>query len=928
MILKYVLKNFGRRKVRTILMILSLLVSIGLIVTMSATVETMRQSNVDLIASAVGRYDLSITKRDTSSDLFMRFDEVAPRILAADGGITAVYPRIETQIELNIGGELHQGYLLALDPTRDDVGFINVVEGEYALGNGRAAIFEETARAQNLKVGDQIDVAYSFPVPREVGKTAVAGASQQRTNENFFITAIVRQDGVTGANISQGLIIHLDDAETWLGLNGRVQSIVATVDPRLYETNNAETAALRVRDIGRNVQAALGDEYRYSLAKAAFLRDSAQGFLAIQALINTYGLMALGVVGLLVYTLVMTNVQEQRRDMAVLRILGGQRNFLFTLVIAEVLVIGFIGMVLGVILGQVITTYVVVPLIEQQMAEVGINSPLTPKLTLTAVLPAIIASAVVLIASSIRPAQEAARTKVMHAINPGVADNIQIEDIAALRERRPSFRLFLSGFALMLIFALIAGFRIVENFGGPALEVTFILLSLGLMVLGLGFMFFITTVPFERLALFLMGLVVPRLTYFARRNIGRGQTRNTLISLLVLFSGVLPSFLATTLAMENANYAESSRQSFGAPATLNTGGFWLSSEEAANYRLSSSFRTDELMAVAGVAQTAALTYAYPSEAADSLRFRTAPLTVYGVDGDLNDVLFNDLLEFAGGSPAALTQLGTNDQGIIISEGLADYLSLAVGDKIKLRGEGTDHETTFTIVAIARKLPGFDNIGRSRLTAASGSEVLISLNAFRDLTTALDQPLPAPDAKLMSKIFFTYAPETDVSALWEAIQERFSQDYEIFARFLETELEQNARQQGSQRIFLLVLTAISFTTAVFGVFAVIFVTIFSRRLEIGMLKAVGMKRHELTGMLIVESITMTLGAALAGITAGASMGYIAFYSDRILSQVPTVFTVDTTVVPFIVILIVIASIIGAAFSARRIVKHRAIEILRM
>ena len=257
MILKYVLKNFGRRKVRTILMILSLLVSIGLIVTMSATVETVRQSNVDLIASAMGRYDLSISKRDTSTDLFMPFDEVAPRILAADGGITAVYPRLETQIELNIGGELHQAYLLALDPAVDDVGFINVVEGEYTLGNGRAAIFEETARAQNLKVGDQIDVAYSFPVPREVGKTAVAGASQQRTNENFLIAAIVRQDGVTSAAVSQGLIIHLDDAEAWLGLEGRVQSIIATVDPRLYETNNAETAALRVRDIGRNVQAAL-----------------------------------------------------------------------------------------------------------------------------------------------------------------------------------------------------------------------------------------------------------------------------------------------------------------------------------------------------------------------------------------------------------------------------------------------------------------------------------------------------------------------------------------------------------------------------------------------------------------------------------------------------------------------------------------------
>ena len=77
--------------------------------------------------------------------------------------------------------------------------------------------------------------------------------------------------------------------------------------------------------------------------------------MAIQALINIYGLTALGVVGLLVHTLVMTNVQEQRRDMAILRILGSQRNLLFTLVIAEVLVIGAIGVGLGVVLGQLIT---------------------------------------------------------------------------------------------------------------------------------------------------------------------------------------------------------------------------------------------------------------------------------------------------------------------------------------------------------------------------------------------------------------------------------------------------------------------------------------------------------------------------------------------------------------------------------------------
>jgi ABC-type antimicrobial peptide transport system permease subunit len=128
--------------------------------------------------------------------------------------------------------------------------------------------------------------------------------------------------------------------------------------------------------------------------------------------------------------------------------------------------------------------------------------------------------------------------------------------------------------------------------------------------------------------------------------------------------------------------------------------------------------------------------------------------------------------------------------------------------------------------------------------------------------------------------------------------------------------------------LLVLTVISFTTAVFGVFAVIYVTIYARRLEIGMMKAIGTRTSELTGMLIVESIAMTLSAALAGITAGAAMGYLFAYFDSVSAQRPMQLAVDTTVMPFVVIMVVLASIIGAAFSARRIVKKRAIEILRM
>lgn len=926
MILKYVLKNFSRRKVRTILMILSLLVSTGLIITMSATVETVRQSNVDLIASAVGRYDISIAKKDTSPDPFLDIQEVVPQVLAANEQITAVYPRLETDIELDINGNIGRGTLLALDPAVDKIGFVTVSEGTYELGNEQAAVLEETALNFGLNVGDTIDVSYSFPLPREVGQEELAGASQQRTSKRFTISSIVRQDGVTGSDVRSGLIIALDDAQEWLHLSDRAQMLVATVDPNLYETNNAELAALRVRDVVRSVQQQLGDDYRFSLNKAAALDGAAQGFLAIQALINTYGLISLGVVGLLVHTLVMTNVQEQRRDMAVLRILGGERNLLFGLVIAEVLVIGTIGVGLGVGLGQLITAYIVVPIIENQMLQAGLNSTLRPHVTISAILPAIIAAFVVLIISSIKPAQDAARTKVMHAINPGVADNIQLEDLAQLRERRPDGKLFLTGVALMLIFALIAGFQIVDAFGGPALEVMFVLLALGLMVLGLGLMFFITTVPFERFVLFTMRFAFPRVTYFAQRNVGRGQQRNTLISLLVLFSGVLPSFLATQVALENANYATSTRLEMGAPVNIRSFGFYgggLNSE-----RLKPSFITNDLRTVPGLDQMVGISYDYSSRAADPVGLRSARVTVLGINGRLPDVLFSDMIDFAAGSPESLNQLLDDPNAVIISEGLAEQLVLEVGNVVKLQGEGLDHTMNAHIIGIARRIPGFSGIGRSRLDAMSGSTVLVSLDAFRSLITKTNDPLPLPDDPVFVQIMASLNPGSDVHTVADEMGERYGLDYGFWTRFLEIQLEYNAQAQATQRIFLLVLTVISFTTAVFGVFAVIYVTIYARRLEIGMLKAVGMLRRELTGMLVVESIAMTLGAALAGIAAGASMGYVSFYGQRALQQQPSTFAIDTTVMPFIVIMVVLASVLGAAFSARRIVKKQAVDILRM
>ena len=930
MALKYVWKNFRRRKVRTLLMLLSLLVSTGLIVALNATVETIRRSNIDLIASETGRYDFTIAKTDIDSDPFINLETAVPLIQATELNgqpiIQEVQPRFQSIVELEANGELGSGWLLALDPETDTIGEVNVISGTYELGPGRVALLEDTADTYDLSLGDTIQVAYSLPLPREEGRPGAAGSSLRRALAQFTVVAVVRQQGLTTDGVTEGLIADLDSVQQWLGLPGRAERLLVVVDPILYETRDAEQAALSVRSVAENVQATLGEGYTYSLDKPGALDMAAQTFIMIQALINIYGLTALGIVGLLVHTLVMTNVQEQRREMAILRILGAQRNVLFSMVLTEVAVIGIIGVGLGIVLGQLINQYIIVPIIVREL-ENGIA--LQPQIGLSAIWPAALSALVVLFFSALKPAQDAASTKVMHAINPGVADNIQIEDLAQLRERRPNGRLFFIGLIMTLVFVLIFfGFQYIFSFGGPSMQAALIFGAFFLMVLGVGLMFFITTIPFERLIMAISVLVAPRLAFFARRNVGRGQMRNTLISLMVLFSGVLPSFLATQVALNMANLETGVRLQMGAPVWMrvSTG----SDPQLASLRyMRPSFMDDELADVPGIDTTVGLSYGYGAQISDLVGMRHANVTVYGVSGRLREVLYPQEIAFSDGSAASLDELLIDPTAVIISEGLAEHLAVSSGGTILLTGEGLDHEMEVRVAGIVRRLPGFGNMGRSRNDAQWGSsDLLMSLEGFRRLTNDPLYPLPPADDPTLTRFLATLEPGADGQQVASDLRNRFGLKHGIRSRLAEVVIEQSRESENQQRVFLLILTGISFTTAVFGVFAVIYVNVYARRLEIGMMKAVGAQGWELTGMLVLESIAMTLSAGMAGIVAGTAMAYLFVLGNNLTSQQPTVFALDVTVTPFVVVMIVIASVISAVFSTRRIIRQKAIEILRM
>ena len=229
MTLKYVWKNFRRRKVRTALMMLSLMVSTGLIVALNATVETIRRSNIDLIATEAGRFDMAISKTDISPDPFILIDQTAQTARAADPHVEEIFPRFQSIIELESNGKRSSGWLVALDPKTDTVGRVEVIDGTYDLAGGQAAVFQATAETFDLKIGDNIEVAFVLPLPREPGKTGSAGASSRRALREFVVGAVVRLEGVTSWGLKDGLLLDLGLTQEWLGLPGRAGQLLGTV---------------------------------------------------------------------------------------------------------------------------------------------------------------------------------------------------------------------------------------------------------------------------------------------------------------------------------------------------------------------------------------------------------------------------------------------------------------------------------------------------------------------------------------------------------------------------------------------------------------------------------------------------------------------------------------------------------------------------
>ncbi len=188
---------------------------------------------------------------------------------------------------------------------------------------------------------------------------------------------------------------------------------------------------------------------------------------------------------------------------------------------------------------------------------------------------------------------------------------------------------------------------------------------------------------------------------------------------------------------------------------------------------------------------------------------------------------------------------TDDDGVLLAEGLAEYLKLDVGDTLVLIGQG------YHGVSAAGKFP-ITALIRFASPELNRTMVYLPMLRAQDLFGAPGR---------MTALVLDIDDINDAELIEKELGQRLSSDHEAMGwKLLMPELNQVLEGERAENvIFLLVL----YMLIAFGIFGTVLMMTLERQYEFGVLVAIGMKKLRLSTVVIVENIMISLLGALTG-----------------------------------------------------------------
>lgn len=561
------------------------------------------------------------------------------------------------------------------------------------------------------------------------------------------------------------------------------------------------------------VQGELGDAYQVKTGEQ-LAAESADEIGEGLAFFN-YVLLGFAGIALFVGVFIILNtfsiiVAQRTRELALLRAMGASRRQMITSVVVEAVVIGLIASVVG--LGAGIG---VGALLANLFSTFGGGSLHLAGIAVppSAIISSFAVGLVVTVVAALLPAVRASR----------------IPPVAALREAstpdRPLTRLTVAGGVLSLAGGGLLGFGFADG--------TLWLIMSGLLVsfVGVALLTPLISRPVVSLIGRLLSWSVPGT--LGRRNSARNPRRTAITAAALMVGISLITGVSVVLTSATTSMTKVADTQIKADLII-------SGESSANGQVGGTFAADRMDRITGTpgVESAFGWYNDGVLVNGERRFATAVTDVPAMER-----IFG--LSAAGGT---ITDLEDGEIGVDAVSATA--LNLRQGSTATVQTTKGE-QRTYTVAFVLAESRVVDDMLFLPESAADGF--------------ALPQ---------ISSAFIKADQGADVADVRKRLEPLFADNPEVSVQDLSSYVRQQAAQLDTVLMMIQILLALAILIAVLGVVNTLALSVVERTRELGLLRAIGMRRAQVMRMITVESVVISVFGALLGIVVGTALGVAA------------------------------------------------------
>ncbi len=834
------------RKLRTFLTTLAVVFGVLVIFGMNIILPTMLAA-LQINAMAVqGTVDLTIVHQ--TGDAFPQ--EMLAKVQAVDG-VRAVAASLHRTV--NLPADFFDGdparpdrilalALIGIDPFgAKTVRAYPLISGRY-LEPGDAAsalISQSLADDLSVKVGDR----FSIPTVNGLTRLTVVGILLPHLGPG-----------------NEEVLVTLPEAQALTAQPGRVNTI---------DVNFNSTEEARRIEIAQNVQSALGGDYQ-----AASLLAGEEMFASLKAgqvAFSIFGMLALFMGAFIIFNTFRTVVAERQHDIGMLRAVGASRRLIVGMILAEGLLQGMIGTLVGLMLGYLagMGILTLVGPIMFQFLNIKIGPPVVSPLILVV---SVLLGVGVTVFAGLVPAIRASRVTPLEALRPSGTD---------LEFTRGAGRWFALGVALIIL-AILA---LVSD------DVTFIAPGGILLLVGIVLVAPMLVRPVASVFGRLVALVYAHqgMGELAQGNLTRQPSRvavtasATMLGLaVVVAAGGLVASLSGTLS-DVMQKSLGSDYLFVPPSI----GLWNSNIGA------DSSLAQRLHEVEGLGDISTMRFAGSAVNGHAV-------SLLGID----PLVFPKVagLHFQQGIEFLAYQEIAQSRALIANGAFLAAIGAKVGDTIELttpRGKAPYH-----IAAMASDL----------LNVKITSAFISQANMQADFGVTEDVFLQ-----------FNLKPGADVAAAdpqIRAVAADYPQFRVVAGKAYYSQLQAQMDAGFSGMYFVLALLALPSLIAMLNTLAI---GVIERTREIGMLRAVGATKKQIYTMVVAEALLLALIGAVFGILCGLYLGYIMVSGLKMIFPLGYTFPLAGILAALVISLLFGA--LAAIIPARQAARMNVVEALR-